>query len=270
MSTLATLPAAMINRQRPLRIGLSCNRFAPDFNRDVYRGKELLYLERDSAAALARVGALPYMISDVGDRDYLRQVIADIDGLVLTPGADCSPTSYGQEPLKPQWCGDRKRDEFECTLVSLAREQGVPILGLCRGIQLLNVALGGTLYQDIVELRPDSLVHRDGQRYDQLEHVVTLAPNSWLATIYKTPQILVNTVHHQGVCDIAPDLQATAWAPDGVVEAVELINAETFMVGIQWHPEWLHSQGPRAAERSEGAPIFTAFLAEIRRRRGLT
>ncbi len=251
---------------RPLRIGLSCNRFAPDFNRNVYRGKELLYVERDMAAAVARAGAIPYMIANVGDREHLSQVIDDLDGIVLTPGADCSPESYGQTPLRPEWGGDRTRDQFECTLISLARARGLPILGVCRGIQLLNVALGGTLFQDITEQRPDSLVHRDGQRYEALEHHVDLAPDSWVAGIYGCTRLLVNTVHHQGLCEVASQLTPTAWAPDGVVEAVERICADEFMVGIQWHPEWLHSGGPRADVRARGKPVFAAFLDEIRRR----
>lgn len=258
----------MSKHPRPLRIGLSANIFPPDPARGFYRTKELQYAEREFIEAVAVTGALPYMVTDVASPTHLARVMDDLDGLILTPGSDCSPKSYGQQPLKPAWVGDRRRDQFECTLVELAQERGKPILAVCRGLQLLNVALGGTLYQDIAHQRPNSLAHRDQQRYDAQGHMVRAAPNSWVAGVYGQTELSVNSVHHQGICDLAGELTATAWAPDGLIEGVEKIDADTFIVGVQWHPEWLTPQGPDAQNRCPGSRIFEAFMAEARRRMG--
>src|SRR5690606_16032197 len=124
------------------------------------------------------------------------------------------------------------RDRYERRLVEVALDMGLPILGLCRGIQLLNVALGGTLWQDIETQRPGSLVHRDWHRYDELNHTVRIEPESWLARIYGGGiEQRVNTVHHQALKDVASRLRVTASAPDGIVEAVEWIDDEVFAVG---------------------------------------
>jgi gamma-glutamyl-gamma-aminobutyrate hydrolase PuuD len=206
-----------------VRIGVTANFFHADPERKVFRHKTLQYLEERMALALARAGAVPVLMTDLKDDAGTDALLDVVDGLVLAGGADVSPHSYGQDPLRPEWSGDAIRDAYEIRLIAGARERGLPVLGVCRGIQVLNVAFGGTLWQDIS-------TQKDG----------------------------------------APPLRATAWAPDGIIEAAECIDDRGFVVGVQWHPEWLELarvQGdPTAAGRTTGDPLFTAFVSICRER----
>jgi len=241
---------------RPLRLGISLSLSYPDPERRLFRGKTLQYLEEELLLAVARNGAVPVPLVDLKSDEGAYDVLWGLDGLLLSGGADVSPTNYGETPLKPAWAGDPVRDAYELRLVKAAREHHLPILGICRGSQLLNVALGGTLYQDITTQVEASLEHRCQNRYDQLEHPVHLTPGSWLYGLYQTPEILVNTIHHQAVKDLAPDLTLTAQAPDGVCESFQRITAQEWLVGIQWHPEWLDGKDHRV----DGNPVLGAFL----------
>jgi putative glutamine amidotransferase len=250
-----------------IRVGLGSCLLHRDPQRAIFKGKTLQYVEEKTALALSRAGALPIGLLDLKDDATARAHVALVDGLVLQGGADVAPASYGAVPLRPEWIGDRERDEHEMRLVEAALAAGKPILGLCRGIQLLNVALGGTLIQDIGTQVTDALVHRDWHRYEELEHEVKLAEGSWIAGVYGASTLLVNTVHHQAVERLAPGLRATAWAPDGIVEAAELIDAERWIVGLQWHPEWLDGSAEGGPHRSDGRPVFDAFMQACRARR---
>jgi putative glutamine amidotransferase len=242
-----------------------------DPQRALFKGKTLQYIEERMALSVWRAGALPIPISKLDDGNAAEIIMSHIDGLVLSGGADVSPRSYGEEPLQPQWDGDPVRDAYERELVEIAVRRGLPVLGLCRGIQLLNVALGGTLWQDIETQLEGSLVHRDWHRYDELGHAIEVAPDSWVSRLYGGARTLeVNSIHHQGLRRLAPPLRATAWAADGVVEAVEWIDSEHFIVGIQWHPEWLEAEqvtvGALSAGRAAGHSVFEAFVAACRTR----
>lgn len=242
-----------------------------DPQRPVFKGMTLQYLEERMALALHRAGAIPVGLPDLKDSAAAGELLSRVDGLLLAGGADCSPQSYGEEPLRPEWSGDPIRDAYELQLVRHARERGLPILGVCRGIQLLNVALGGTLYQDIVTQRPDALVHRDWHRYDALGHALRLEPESWISRIYgDATSLQINSIHHQGLKVLAPPLRATAWAPDDVIEAVELRGGSEWIMGVQWHPEWLEARSDDpstgAGGRASGDVIFGAFVQECRTR----
>ncbi len=252
-----------------LRFGVSANFFHADPQRPVFRGKTLQYVEARMAASIARGGALPVLLPALPDETTLHTMLAEIDGLVLTGGADVSPLSYGQTPMREAWAGDKVRDDYECMLVRWCIEHGRPVLGLCRGIQLLNVALGGTLWQDIGEQVTGALVHRDWERYDENGHAVRLDEDSWVARIYGgATRLAVNSIHHQALRDVAPGLRVTAWAPDGIVEAVEWIADDRFLVGVQWHPEWLEPErvapGGEAEGWADGSTIFEAFATVCR------
>jgi putative glutamine amidotransferase len=252
-------------------IGISSNFMHADPARPVFKGMTLQYLEERMALALRRAGAIPLGLPDLKDADGARAVLSRVDGLVLAGGADLSPRSYGEEPLRPEWSGDAIRDAYELRLVEAARERGMPILGVCRGIQLLNVALGGRLYQDIVTQREGALVHRDWHEYDALGHELRIEPDSWVSRVYGgATSLRVNSVHHQGLSELAAPLRATAWAPDGIVEAVEMQRSDEWIMGVQWHPEWLEDHGgdPRTAAggRASGGVVFEAFVAECRAR----
>jgi putative glutamine amidotransferase len=249
-----------------LRLGISANFFHADPERPVFRHKTLQYVEQRMAQAVWRAGALPLLVPDVEDERGAAAIIDELDGLVLAGGADVSPGSYGETPLRDAWAGDAVRDAYEQTLVRLAIARGLPVLGICRGIQLLNVALGGTLWQDIATQVPAALGHRDWNRYDENGHAVRLARDSWIAGIYGDAPIEVNSIHHQGIHELAPGLRPTAWAPDGIIEAVEHIDAGRFVVGVQWHPEWLDREPAAGVARADGAAVFEEFVRECSQR----
>jgi putative glutamine amidotransferase len=243
-----------------VRIGISSCLMHKDPQRPIFKGKALQYTEEKMAMALWRAGAMPVGLLDLKSDNAALEQMANMDGLLLQGGADVAPESYGESPLQPAWGGDRERDEHEIRLIEAARNLGKPVLGICRGIQMLNVALGGSLYQDIGTQVKDALIHRDWNRYEDLEHEVRLETGSWASEIYEAKQLLVNTVHHQAIKDLAPGLRATAWAPDGVIEAVEWTREEgPWMAGIQWHPEWLDGSSEGGKHRSRGDTVFEAF-----------
>lgn len=256
-------------------IGISSNFMHADPLRPVFKGMTLQYLEERMALSVYRAGAIPLGIPDLKDQAGADGVLSRVDGLLLAGGADLSPLSYGEQPLRPEWGGDRVRDEYELRLVQQARARGIPVLGVCRGIQLVNVALGGTLYQDIVTQREGALTHRDWDAYDALGHDIRVDPSSWVSRIYGgATELSINSIHHQGLHTVAPPLRATAWAPDGVIEAVEMIEPSEWIMGVQWHPEWLEADdgarqaAPRTASagRASGAVIFSAFVQACRER----
>jgi putative glutamine amidotransferase len=253
------------------RIGISANFFHADPERAVFRHKTLQYLEERMALAIFHAGAVPVMLPDLKAAVARAALMDLVDGLVLAGGADVSPTSYGQTPLDDRWKGDAVRDAYECELVQLATDRDLPVLGICRGIQILNVALGGTLWQDINTQVDGTLVHRDWHRYDENGHDIRLDPDSWASRVYGgATSLAVNSIHHQAIATLAPSLRATAWAPDGIVEAAESIDPAQWIRAVQWHPEWLETErvaegGPDAG-RAGGAAIFDAFVGECARR----
>lgn len=229
--------------KRPL-IGVSANRFAADPERAVFKNMELHYAELNLLDTVYRAGGLPVIIPDLKHEKPFEEFMERIDGLLLAGGADVSPESYGMKEYDKRWPGDKVRDAYEIGLIKRAEKMGRPIFGVCRGLQILNVAMGGTLYQDITEEKPGSLVHRNWDIYEQNVHEVNVDKGSWLDRVYGKTQLRVNTIHHQGIRNIAPSLKAIAHAPDGVIEAVEDKQGR-YIRAVQWHPEWhkLDQQG---------------------------
>ncbi len=172
-------------------------------------------------------------------------------------GADVSPSSYGQQPLRPEWSGDVVRDRYEMELLEGFLAQGKPVLGICRGAQLINVAFGGSLYQDIVTQRADAKAHVDAELYDQHHHQIVFEPGSRLAQLYAGHAGgLVTSIHHQAVDRLGGDLQIEARATeDGMVEAIRATGS-CFVAGVQWHPEF-HAINPALLS---GEPLMDGFL----------
>jgi len=260
-----TTPTSDASAPRPVVLGLSCGLMAPDPTRALFKGKPLAYGEGHLSDALARAGALPLLLPKLADAARLAALIDLIDALVLSGGSDVSPELYGEVALRPEWAGDPERDRYEQQLITATLAAGKPILGVCRGAQILNAALGGGLYQDLGAQLEGALVHRDWDRYDDNSHTVTIAAGSFLADIYGAGEVLINSVHHQAIRALAPGLRAVATAPDGVVEAIERIDDERFLLGVQWHPEWTDLGS--AQTRAPGAPLFAAFVAAVAQRR---
>lgn len=215
------------------------------------------------AYAIADAGGAPLMIPSLPDDDVLAAIYASLDGLLLTGGPDVDPARYGQErhPLTDE--GDAKMEYAELYLAARALEDGLPILGICRGCQVLNVVAGGALYQDVRDERGGDVTHPDYQHpRDHLGHTVRLARDSRLARILDRDESPVNSLHHQAVSTVAPGFVATAVAPDGLVEAIERPGTP-FVMAVQWHPEELYRQDGRQAA------LFRAFVeaaADYRRR----
>ena len=225
---------------RPVRIGLSACFFHADPTRPIFKGKTLLYFEESMARYLGSTGSLVYLLPRAGcGAPSLDALVDDLDGLVLEGGSDVCPRTYGEEPLRPEWEGDEPRDRYEIDLLRAFHAAGKPVLGICRGVQLLNVAFGGTLHQDITMQVPGSLVHRDWDRYDTNTHDIDLVEGGGLASLYPGVRAaVVNSVHHQAVKDVGDGLVIEAVSTDdGVIEALRL-DGDRYVAGVQWHPEF--------------------------------
>jgi putative glutamine amidotransferase len=253
---------------KPLRIGISACYFHADPKRPVFKGKTLLYLEESLAHWTMSQGALAYLIpsTPVGGKVTARDLVAELDGLVLQGGSDVSPKSYGETALRPEWNGDYVRDRYEIELVKRFTEAGKPVLGVCRGAQLLNVAYGGTLYQDIETQVEGAINHRNWDIYDQNFHTIRIEEGSGLARLYPGSRTAkINTVHHQGLKDLGKGFVVEARAEkDGVIEAIRLKGQGSgYVFAVQWHPEF-HDVADQTL--LDGAPILREFLDEAQKK----
>ena len=200
---------------------------------------------RTYVEAVTVAGGSPVLVPPNLHEGALRAIYERLDGLLLAGGEDVDPRHYGEAIYEK--CGqiDAARDTVELTLARWALAEGLPTLAICRGIQVLNVVAGGTLYQDIASQMPGSLKHDfwpDHPR-NYLAHQVTINDDSHLAAILGQSQVGVNSLHHQAVKDLAPSFRAVAQAPDGVIEAIEG-HDHPFALGVQWHPEELVEDAP--------------------------
>jgi putative glutamine amidotransferase len=198
--------------------------------------------------ALTEAGALPWLIPLLSDDEAtLRGIYDRLDGVFLAGGVDVDPALYGEERHALCDRPDPARDATEMALVRWAAAEDKPLLGVCRGIQAINVACGGSLYQHVAEQHPRALKHdwfsSAGHPRDHLAHEVHLRPGSRLARVLGAEVLPVNSMHHQGVRRLAPGLVVAATAPDGLIEAVERPGCRYF-VGVQWHPEELTRTQP--------------------------
>jgi putative glutamine amidotransferase len=188
--------------------------------------------------ALERAGCAPVLIPLLLDEDRLRTIYERLDGIVFPGGADVAPNEYGEEPIDNLNVIESERDRVELTLARWAFERDLPTLGICRGQQVLNVALGGTLYQDLRHQGVTAVDHSDadGRARSALIHSVRIDPDSRLAQLIDETAVEVNSLHHQAVKDIAAALRITGRGDDGVIEAVESPDRR-FWIAVQWHPE---------------------------------
>lgn len=215
---------------------------------------------------LTDAGAIPWLIPLV-DGETLRGVYERLDGVFLPGGADIDPASYGSAPHPLCDKTDRERDRVELALARWAMADGKPLLGVCRGMQLINLAAGGSLYQDLAEQKSGAIKHDyfpfGGQtfRRDHLAHEVDVVPGTRLAQIFGAGALRVNSMHHQGVKELGRDLIATATARDGLVEAIEARNG-AYVVAVQWHPEAL-TDAQEASRRLFADFVANAALVEL-------
>ncbi|KND60638.1 Para-aminobenzoate synthase, amidotransferase component [Candidatus Burkholderia verschuerenii] len=257
--------------QRTLRIGVSARIFHPEPGAKGLRGKTLQYLEESIAHWVMSRDVLVFMIPTVGHQGMLhtsnirlRDYAKHLDGLLLQGGADVSPQSYEEVTTRPEWPGDRVRDMYELELLHEFIESGKPVLGVCRGCQLINVAFGGTLYGDIATDMPTAGIHVNEQ-YDQHRHSIRFPDGSSLVNMFPNNRdALVNSIHHQAVRTVGRDLNIEAVsAEDGIIEAVRYRKAP-FVVGVQWHPEFHRAGGD---ELLDCTPLLDTFLRVARETR---
>jgi putative glutamine amidotransferase len=212
---------------------------------------------------LSGAGAIPWVIPLLEhDEATLRGIYESLAGLFLPGGVDIDPAAYGE--ARGVACGrtDPARDWTELLLTRWALADRKPVLAVCRGAQLLNVAVGGTLYQDVESQHPTAIKHDQfptgGRRRDDVSHDVRIVPESRLGRLLETEVLPVNSMHHQGIARLAPGLMAVATAADGLIEGVE-VSDERFVLGVQWHPEDLVDVDPRMRR------LFAAFIAAASR-----
>lgn len=213
-------------------------------------------------AAIIAAGGTPVLLNITRDPEMIAQYADMVDGMLFSGGDDVDPTAYGEAQA---WnCGDISpmRDAFEIQLLRtlLSRHPEKPILGICRGAQVLNVAMGGTLYQDLHSQLPDCIRHQQKQISVYASHRVEIAPDSRLHAIYGADEVMANSFHHQAVKEVGAGLTVSARAADGVIEALEKPD-HPYFVAVQWHPE-------RLVEREfhpEHKALFKTFVDACRK-----
>lgn len=256
---------------RTLKIGVSARIFHPESGAKGLRSKTLQYLEESIAQWVMSRDVLVFMIPTVNNNGLLRpsnirlrDYAKHLDGLVLQGGADVSPQTYSEAATRPEWSGDRARDVYELELLHEFIEADKPVLGICRGCQLINVAFGGSLYQDIASDVPAAIEHVN-DLYDRHYHEIHFPQGSSLASMFAgRPQALVNSIHHQAVKDLGRDLKVEAFSGrDNIVEALRYQKAN-FVMGVQWHPEF---HRPGESELLDCTPILDSFLRAARETR---
>ena len=229
-----------------------------------FRGKTLQYLEQSMAHCVMRAGAVVVMIPTVEQTDELgpwdvrtSDYVSLLDGLVLQGGADIDPRIYGDDPTDVLGPTDAIRDRFELELLHAFADAGKPVLGVCRGMQLINVAYGGSLYQDLEHAKVVEIGHRKLDLYDEYTHEIELVKDGWFSTIYEGAiKARVNSIHHQGIKRLGEGLSIEALSTDGIIEAIRRPDMP-FVVGVQWHPEFHDARFPGLLPSD---PLMKAFL----------
>lgn len=221
--------------------------------------QEWQLLADDYIVAIERAGGVPVILPITEDIETLTPLLQKLDGILFSGGSDIDPNYYGEYPRFGLGLIEPRRDDHELKLAKkVLFETALPVLGICRGMQLLNVATGGTLYQDLESQKPEGINHSVPKALRHYPfHPVKVEKESTLYNIYKTDEIGVNSFHHQAVKELGKGFKPTMTAPDGIVEAIEW-KEERFVIAVQWHPEMM--EGQIATIR----PIFDAFVEECR------
>lgn len=222
-----------------------------------FAGYKRAYVNKDYVDAVVRAGGVPLIIPFSTDKEVIISQAQLIDGLILSGGHDISPYNYGQEPSQKIGETFPERDTYEMILLEESKKRNIPILGICRGFQLINVAAGGTLYQDLSLIPGNILKHNQVSNPTLKTHKVEIKENSFISSIFGK-ETMVNSFHHQVINKVANDFIVVAKASDGVVEAIEH-KTYKFLVAVQWHPEMLAVNCEKARE------LFSKFVEEAKK-----
>jgi putative glutamine amidotransferase len=219
---------------------------------------ERAYVNSAYLHAVQQAGGVPVALPPQLSSASMRQLAGDLQGLLLTGGGDMDPALFGETPHATLYDVAPARDTLETSVLHVALDRGLPVLAVCRGLQVLNVALGGSLHQDVGTDPGTQLAHSQKEPRDQPTHKVKLTPGCRLAATLGADELEVNSMHHQAIKRLGRGLTAVAWAPDQIVEGAEIGDPSRFVLGVQWHPEELvgHSEPARR--------LFAALVAAAR------
>jgi len=212
--------------------------------------------------AVQQAGGVPLPLPPQLSDSAVEDLASRLDGLLLTGGGDVDPGVFGESRHPTVYDVSPARDRVEMTLARRCMSEGKPIFAICRGVQLLNVALGGNLYQDVASDPGTQIRHqqdKDSRPRNEPTHSVKMAPGSLLARVLGSEELQVNSLHHQAVKALGEKLAAVAYAPDGIIEGIEITDPNRFVLGVQWHPEELLSWDPAARN------LFSAFISASRK-----
>ncbi|WLV24913.1 gamma-glutamyl-gamma-aminobutyrate hydrolase family protein [Aciduricibacillus chroicocephali] len=220
-----------------------------------FPGHRQTFVYEDYVKAVEAAGGVPIVLPVTRDEEIIKQHAEEIDGLLLSGGVDINPLEYGEEPLENQGAIFPERDEFEIALVKAVIELEKPVFAICRGIQIMNIAYGGTLYQDLEYAPEHTLKHQQGSgRPGDESHTVFVEKGSWLHGIFGE-EVRTNSFHHQAIKDVAAGFKVTAKSKDGIIEGIEK-EGDCSIVGVQWHPERM------ADERDDMLRLFKHLVKE--------
>ena len=205
---------------------------------DLYKDENSSAVPRSYVDAVLQVGGLPVVIPLMYDDEKIVELLSSLDGIIFTGGEDFDPSYYNERPIPQMGKVNASRDGFDIKLLHLAVEQGVPVLGICRGLQLINIAYGGSLYQDLsAQYHDNSIRHRQRQPKEDASHSVIVEDNTEFSDIVQQRMLMVNSSHHQAIKQVAPGFRVSGRSPDKIVEAIEKIDSKNWILGVQFHPE---------------------------------
>ena len=239
-------------------IGISGNILISKGN--TFSGYRRSYVNQDYVEAILRAGGIPFIIPFNEDLESIREMVEHVDGVILSGGHDVNPYNYGEDPLLKIGEVFPERDVFDMEIYKTAVKYNKPVFGICRGFQIINVVNGGSLYQDLSYADFVKLKHDQQDNPSQATHFVKFEEGTFLRDILGE-EIKVNSFHHQILKDVAPGFKVVAKSPDGVVESIQKITEDCFVVGVQWHPEML------SVKYEDSQKVFDEFVKEVEKRK---